>query len=197
MEFKDIELINMVCENSEDAKDALYEKYGYIVNIVLNKYKRTMYALGIDYNEIKQEALLGFSDALVAYQGDLETSLPTFITLCTERKVMNYIRKENTKKKKLEKNCISLEQDEKGDINILDFIGDKKYEPLDIIEKTEDYQLLKQKINGILSPAEKDVYNLMIKGYHYTDIAKILNKEIKQIDNTIQRIRRKIKDIIE
>ena len=29
-----------------------------------------------------------------------------------------------------------------------------------------------------------------------SDIAKILNKEPKQIDNTIQRIRNKIKDLI-
>ena len=46
----------------------------------------------------------------------------------------------------------------------------------------------------LLTPFEKEVFELKINGHSYTDIAEILKKDKKQIDNTIQRIKRKIKD---
>lgn len=197
MEFGDNELISMICENSEDVKDALYEKYGYIVNIILSKYKRTFYALGLDKKEATQEALLGFSDALVTYHEQSETSLSTFISLCIERKILNYIRKETTLKKKFEKNNISLDIEENEGKNLLDYIGDIKYNPLDLLEESENYKILQNKIEESLSPSEKDVYKLLINGFKYNEISEILQKDIKQIYNTIQRIRSKIKDIVE
>ena len=53
-EYPDNELVNMVCENSEDARDVLYEKYGYIVDIIYNKYRRSAYILSVDLNELRQ-----------------------------------------------------------------------------------------------------------------------------------------------
>ena len=64
------------------------------------------------------------------------------------------------------------------------------------LSKKEEYEELVKKIDSILSPNENDVYKLLIRGFNYHDIAKILGKEPKQIDNTIQRIRQKIKDLI-
>ena len=64
------------------------------------------------------------------------------------------------------------------------------------MENEERLEELTKKINDDLSPFEKDVYKLVINGFGYQDIAKILNKEPKQIDNTIQRIRNKIKDLL-
>ena len=64
------------------------------------------------------------------------------------------------------------------------------------MENKENYDELKHKIDNILSPFEKKVYKLVVKDMNYNDIAKYLNKEPKQIDNTIQRIRNKIKDIL-
>ena len=43
---------------------------------------------------------------------------------------------------------------------------------------------------------EYEVYKLLISGFSYIDIAKILKKEPKQIDNTIQRLRTKVKELI-
>ena len=65
MEFNDENLITMFSENDEDAKNILYDKYSYIISIILAKYKRTIYALGIDISEVKQEAMLAFTDALI------------------------------------------------------------------------------------------------------------------------------------
>ena len=197
MEFSDEELTVMVCENDEDAKDVLYDKYNYIIDIILLKYKKSVYALGLDYNEVKQEALVAFSDALVRYSNEKKTSLPTFISVVVERKIQNCIRKADTKKNKVHNESYSLEQEyEAFNRPLEEIIGDNKENPLFKMENEEHYKELLKNIDEALSPFEKDVYNLVINEFNYVDIAKILNKEPKQIDNTIQRIRNKIKDLL-
>ena len=41
MELQDSELINNLSEKSDEARDVLYDKYKYIVDIIMNKYKRS------------------------------------------------------------------------------------------------------------------------------------------------------------
>ena len=48
-----------------------------------------------------------------------------------------------------------------------------------------------------LSSNEKDVLYLMIDGFDYKEIATLLNVDSKSVDNTIQRIKNKVKSIIE
>ena len=197
MEFNDEKLITMFSENDEDAKNILYDKYSYIISIILAKYKRTIYALGIDISEVKQEAMLAFTDALIKYSSDKRTSLPTFISLVVERKIQNCIRKAETTKNKVNTEAYSLEAEyEVFKRPLEEILGDSSLDPLHKMENEERLEELTKKINDDLSPFEKDVYKLVINGFGYQDIAKILNKEPKQIDNTIQRIRNKIKDLL-
>lgn len=197
MKFNDEKLITMFSENDEDAKNILYDKYSYIISIILAKYKRTIYALGIDISEVKQEAMLAFTDALIKYSSDKSTSLPTFISLVVERKIQNCIRKAETTKNKVNTEAYSLEAEYEAFKRPLEeILGDSSLDPLHKMENEERLEELTKKINDDLSPFEKDVYKLVINGFGYQDIAKILNKEPKQIDNTIQRIRNKIKDLL-
>ena len=197
-EYPDEELINLFSENSEEASDILYDKYNYIVDIICNKYKRSAIALNIDFKELKQEALVGFSDALVNYDINKEASLPTFISLCVERKVANYVRNADTIKSKLMKQAYSLDIpiDSEEKLSLLDIIGSQKEDPEFKIEQEESVKEITEKINELLSPNEKEVYELMINGFNYVDIAAILNKSPKQVDNAIQRIRNKLKGIL-
>lgn len=197
MEYNDYELSQMFNENDENAKDVLFEKYSYIIDIILNKYKKTMYALNMDFSEVRQDANLAFTDAVVRYSCERDTSLPTFISLVVERKVQNAVRKAETVKNKVYTSAYSL--DYEYDVfqkPLSEIIGDTSLEPLNNMTKKEEYEELVRKIDGILSPNENDVYKLLIRGFNYQDIARILNKEPKQIDNTIQRVRVKIRDLI-
>lgn len=197
MEYNDYELSQMFNENDENAKDVLFEKYSYIIDIILNKYKKTMYALNMDFSEVRQDANLAFTDAVVRYSCERDTSLPTFISLVVERKVQNAVRKAETVKNKVYTSAYSL--DYEYDVfqkPLSEIIGDTSLEPLNNMTKKEEYEELVRKIDSILSPNENDVYKLLIRGFNYQDIARILNKEPKQIDNTIQRVRVKIRDLI-
>ena len=55
----------------------------------------------------------------------------------------------------------------------------------------------KEQIRAKLSKMEKEVLNLYLEGYNYTQIAKIMEKTPKSIDNALQRIRQKIRGVLE
>ena len=84
MEYPDSELEFYLHDNNEDAVDIVYEKYKYIIDVLISKYRRVFYALNIDIDEVKQEANLAFSGAIYSYNQDKDTSMSTFITLCVE-----------------------------------------------------------------------------------------------------------------
>lgn len=201
MKFNDItdnEAIMLIAERDEDAKNLLYEKYNYIIDLVLKKYESAIKILQIDRKEIHSEALYGFSDALNCYNPDKDASLATFITLCIERRVMKIIKKFNTNQIKFDKEFYSLDYtyDEFG-MTLVDMISDKqKNDPLVNLSDEENIKEIIDNINKSLSEFEQEVFKYMLQGLKYNDIAKILDKEPKQIDNTIQRVKNKAKLIV-
>lgn len=49
---------------------------------------------------------------------------------------------------------------------------------------------------SVLSKGEKQVFNLFLEGYSYTEIAKLLELTPKQVDNAITRIKRKKEKVL-
>ena len=197
-ETNDYELIMLYNERDEGAKNILYDKYSYIINLVINKYKRSYIKLKIDEQEVYSEATLGFSDALNNYRDDKDASLPTFITLCVERKLFGLVRKYMTQKHKIDIDSLSLETSYNDtEKPLLEMISDNgKNDPLNNLEENDNYLELKRKIEMSLSKSEYEVYSLMINNYNYKEIAQILNINEKSVDNAIQRIKNKVKNII-
>lgn len=201
MNYEDIndeQLIHMIREESEEAKDMLYQKYRYIIDYELKKYKRIAYALSYDVSELSQEALVGFADAINNYREDKEASLASFITLCVDRRLQVAIKKAGRLKNQMLKEALSLEEEYNASSQLKDLLSDNSLnDPLENILKEENYQELKRRIKESLSESEYEVYTYMINGLKYDEIASLINKNLKQVDNTIQRVKSKIKKILE
>lgn len=197
-EYSDGELYSLICESDEDAKDMLYMKYKYIIDIVIKKYAFTAMKYGFEYKDLYQEALVGFSDALTSYNEEKNSSMATFITLCVDRRLQNAIRKAGRIKNKVLLESLSLDHVyEEYDIPLKEIISDNnENDPLTNITKDEGFDELLDFIEKSLSSSEYEVYKLMISGMDYNEIAKVLDKSPKQIDNAIQRIKNKVKDIL-
>lgn len=194
MEYPDSELTYYLHDNNEDAIDIIYEKYKYIIDVLLSKYKRVFFALNIDLEEVRQEANLAFSYAIYNYNENKDASLSTFINLCVERKIRGVIKKYETIKNKVFSGSISFDN-LNGDVNLENIIGDDTYEPLRKLENIDTIEYINNEVINLLSKVELEVYNLLIEGLNYIEIAKRLNKTAKQIDNTIQRIRFKLRKL--
>lgn len=194
MDYPDNELEFYLHDNNEVAVDLIYDKYKYIIEVLLNKYKRVFYALNIDIEEVKQEANLAFSSAIYKYDYDKDTSMSTFITLCVERKIRQIIKSYETVKSKVFSETLSLNTNI-SDTSLENFIGDDTYEPLKTLESKDTLKYINNEVQSLLSSSELEVYNLLLNGLNYIEIASVLKKTPKQIDNSIQRIRVKLKKL--
>ena len=96
-------------------------------------------------------------------------------------------------KSRIQSETISLNNND--DINLENIIGDEKYEPLKTISNIDMLKYINNEVKTLLSSNELEVYNLLIQGMNYQEIASILEKTPKQIDNTIQRIRKKLENL--
>ena len=194
----DSELIMLYREDDEDAKNILYLKYKFIIDILIKKYSKIINVLNIDMQEVYSECAVGFSDSLRCFQDDKDTTLPTFITLCIERRLGTLLRKYNREKYKVLTDSYSLDYYyEQFGRPLIEILTDNTNEPLDSMTEEENYTELIKNIKEILSKKENEVLIFMLRGFDYQQIAKILNCTPKQIDNTIQRIKHKTKKLIE
>lgn len=109
----------------------------------------------------------------------------------------NLLRGATNVKSKFNKDILSIDYDyENYDTTLIDIISDdNKNNPLVNIATRENLEVIINACEAKLSPFETKVFDLMILEYDYKQIAEILHESPKKIDNTAQRIRRKIKDI--
>ncbi len=194
----DSELIMLYREDDEDAKNMLFYKYKFIIDILIKKYQHWLSALKIDFQELYSECTVGFSDALYCFQEDKDSSLPTFITLCVERRISGIIRKYSRDKYKILQDSYSLDfiYDDNS-ASLIETISDEcNQDPLKNMAEKEEYDELILKIKKSLTNKEYEVFVLKSRGFDYQEIARILGKNPKQIDNSIQRIKTKIKKLL-
>lgn len=191
------EKLIILAKTSDEAKNELYKKYKYIEDILIRKYSSIASTLNIDTNELISEASFAFSDAINSYQNDKNAKLSTFISLCIDRRLQKLIKKYNSEKAKVLNNAYSLDYDYEEGITLKDLISDSSVnDPLNKLAEEQEYNELIDKIKDTLSDSEYEVFKLYSNGFDYQTIAMLTNKNAKQVDNTIQRLKHKIRDIL-
>jgi len=190
-------LIDMVCETNEEVRNSLYEKYKPTIDLIVKKYVRNAEKFGLDVNDLMQEANVGFTDAINSYDKEKDASLKTFINICIERRLMNVIQKSKTLKNQMIKDSLSLdyEYNDEG-LPLKEILGDDKLDPFKTYTEKENFEQITEKIKQELSDLEYEVFLYMLNDLKYNEIANILDKSPKQIDNTMQRVRLKVKSLL-
>ena len=69
--------------------------------------------------------------------------------------------------------------------------------PEELIISKEELKNIEDKINKLLSELEQEVLGLYLNGKSYQEIADIIGKEPKSIDNALQRVKRKLEKHLE
>ena len=69
--------------------------------------------------------------------------------------------------------------------------------PEELFLDKERMQMLVEQLNERLSDMERRVLHLHLQGEDYRSIAELLDKSPKSIDNALQRIRQKMRTILE
>ena len=179
------------------ADDSLAMEY------LLNKYKnfvrskaRSYFLIGADHEDLVQEGMIGLFKAIRDFRPDKLSSFRAFAELCITRQIITAI-KTATRQKHIPLNSyVSLNKpiyDEESDRTLMDIIVEGHVDnPEELIISQEDLLGIHTQLNEMLSDLEKDALDLYLDGKSYVEIASLLGRHAKSVDNALQRVKRKL-----
>lgn len=167
---------------------------GYIKNVC-----RKFYIVGGTAEDLYQEAIIGLLEACKNYNGEslFDAKFDGFAKLCIKRQIYDAIKRSQSGKNKALNEYVSLvSMAETGEeFSKLDFMLDRTAicDPLEIFIDREKFNEKIEICDRELSEFERIVLNHYLAGEKQSEIAKKLKKSVKSIDNTLQRIKNKLK----
>ena len=195
----DEQLIRKLREGETAIMDYIISKYKYVVI----RAAKAMYLLGGENDDLIQEGMIGLFKAVRDYDTEQEASFYSFAELRISRQMYTAIKLSQRQKHIPLNSYVSLYDIKKAD-------SDEKQSPLiEQLEMTtnnnpeelfldkERMLMLVSELNQRLSDLERRVLHLHLQGEDYHSIAELLDKSPKSIDNALQRIRQKMRTILE
>jgi RNA polymerase sporulation-specific sigma factor len=156
-----------------------------LIESLTQKYGKQFSVSDVEFDDIKQEALIALYHAVLTYKPNEEVTFGVYAKICIRNKIISYIRCF------LESDIpLSLEEME-NDWDEPDFNT-----PEQIIISKESLCSLNRRIDEALTDFEKSVFALYIGDMSYADMAKKLDKTTKSIDNAIHRIKAKLRKLL-
>ena len=190
--YTDEELIHMLRDGNEEIMYYLLDKYK---NLVIKK-TNALYLIGGDKDDLIQEGTIGLFKAIRDFDENKESSFFHFAHICVTRQLASALEASNRKKHRPLNEYVSLSTKSDDDESSLeDFIGIDEDSPEKLILEKEQTQEFWNKIRSNLSKMENNVLDLYLDGYNYNQIADLMKKSPKAIDNALQRIRQKVRII--
>ena len=192
MDYKnlnDYELVYQVRENDEIAYNLLIKKYSNLVSMLAKKYLRLYKNIGLEYDDLFQEGMLGIIKALNDYD-TRSTIFYTYASLCAKREMDKLIKTQTRKKRMILNECVSINGfiNDNQDLVLEDAIPSKfdlakEYECFDIYQR-----MMKARFNFNL--IDSSILELKINGFSLSEIAELLDLTYKKVDYRMRKIRK-------
>ena len=191
-EVSDECLIERLREGEDQIMDYIMEKYKPLVR----KKTNALFLIGGDTDDLIQEGMIGLFKAVRDFRMDKDASFYHFAEICITRQLYSALEASNRKKHMPLNTYISfsLGEGENG-VSLEDMILEHSESPEQMVIEKEVREEFFYRLKKELSKMECEVLNLYLDGNNYLQIAQILKKEPKAIDNALQRIRQKIRNL--
>ncbi len=184
MDYKkinDYEVLYMIRENSEDARDILYEKYLPILKKLASSYYARNKNLGADYDDYFQEAVIAFYRAISSYDEAKNALFYTYVSSVVRKHLLSFVRSLSVKKNTTLNEC-------SYDEAILYNAEDKTSSS----EKEMDEQLLN--IKNDFDIKYSTVFELRFNGFSYREIANLLDIPMSTVQSRVNKIKKTLRE---
>ncbi len=192
MDKTDEELIAALRNGEKEITDYLMEKYKNLVK----KKAKALYLMGGDTDDLIQEGMIGLFKAVRDYRPDKDSSFYHFANMCIARQMYTAVEASQRKKHSPLNSYVPLYADSEntGEWGI----GDVKNRtdennPEEIMITQESLAAFRKKVSEVLSSMEQEVLTYYLQGFDYHQIAEVMGREPKAIDNALQRLKKKLK----
>lgn len=157
------------------------------------RYIKLIYSIAQSYNadgyelqDFVQEGLLSFLLASKSYTADTGASFKNYAVKCAKNRFSDILKRSTRKGNVPSSKIVSIESlvSESDDAqNVEDFVLEREY-----------LKTLMIHLNSLLSVSERTVFEMYVQGYTYNDIAEKIGSTPKSVDNTLQKIKRKLRN---
>lgn len=188
----DEDLVELSAAGDKNATECILARYK---NLVRSK-ARMYFLVGADKEDIIQEGMIGLFKAIRDFDRDRLASFKGFAELCVKRQILTAVKTATRQKHMPLNTYVSLSNpliDGESEGMLEEILSDKiEADPERLFISKENAAFINDKIKEVLSDLEKKVLMFYLEGKSYQEIAAILSKPQKSIDNALQRVKKKM-----
>jgi RNA polymerase sporulation-specific sigma factor len=189
IELSDNDLQLRAVNGDGAAEETLAARYMQLVRACA----RPLFLAGGDSEDLSQEGMFGLLSAIREFDPSQGVSFHSFAEHCIRMRLYSAVKTASRLKHLPLNDSMPLEQLSDDPSSQLSAAPELfRRSPEDLVLARESKEELKQLFDRRLSPLEKQVLDLFLDGLSYRDIALVLKKDEKSVDNAVQRIRRKL-----
>ena len=174
----DTAILERARQNDEGAISQLVEDFSSVIRGISQSY----FIYGGDSDDLYQLGLIGFYEAIKAYDPSKSVEFSKFAKVCIHNKIMDAIKESGRKKHSPLNTAVGFDSD----------YAVESRDPEKIFLVREQLLSVYSAIDFKLSDYEKSVLNMYIDGFSYKDISQRVGKSVKSVSNAISRIRNKL-----
>ena len=195
-EIEIVELINETKQHNDQAMEKLLQFFKPKVTAISREY----FLVGGDFDDIIQEGMIGLYKAISIYDGNKNHNFKAFASLCIHRQIQNAVKNANRKKNNPLNTYLPIKyydgsnsSDEDNALKLV--IADEESNVEQNYINKEFNTIVLSKVKNCLTENQFEILTMFINGESYSNIAEKLKITNKQVDNTLQAIKKKLKTI--
>ena len=173
----------------DEALADLIERYTPLVCMRARAYARGV----MDVDDVYQEGMIALLKAVRNYREDTAGSFRTFAAVCVNNKMLSAVTAHMRDKNAPMRSYLSLSGREIPE-DLLAAVSPET-DPEKLVIASEESAARNRRIENLLSPFERQVLRLYLSSYSYEEMSRQLGSSTKAVDNALQRVRRKLRNV--
>lgn len=169
------------------AEELLAERYVRLVRVCARPYSLR----GGDSEDLTQEGMLGLLSAIREYDPDKGAAFKTYAEICIRNRIQSALRSASRKKHAPLNDRVPLDEVLSDETQALGARYFQRSPEEQVLARETENEFLSA-YSRSLSRLEAQILPLYLAGLSYQEIASRIGKDVKAVDNAVQRIRRKL-----
>lgn len=193
--MRDEDVIRYARAGSARATEHLLAKYRSLVE----GKARTYYLVGAEHEDVVQEGMIGLFKAIRDFSERGCSAFRSFAELCVTRQIITAVKTSTRHKHQVINQSLSLDQrpGAADGADLEERLADPQgLDPEQVALARSFCREIIGKIQAVLSDFEAEVLAAYLQGMSYKGIARRLGCRVKQIDNALQRSKKKLAEAV-
>ena len=181
--MSDEELVNLARGGSESAFSILIHRCALTVKYQIASLKHSH----VEDEDLAQEGLVGLLSAVRTYKSGV-SSFRTYASACIRNRMLSAVRGSAAARVFPQAELVSIDDSRLPLAQTHSLCDD----PEQLVVQKDEIVRMQKWLRGLLSPKEYKVFMMYLGAYSYEEISQRLGISVKAVDNSLQRVRRKL-----